>query len=817
MRWSLLVVPGLIALTLVVYIQVKDFQFLGFDDSLYVTRNEHVQSGITVENIRWAFAETHIANWHPLTWLSLMLDDQLFGLNPRYFHLTNVVLHLACVLLLYLWLREFTGHDWPSAFVAAIFAVHPLHVESVAWISGRKDLLSTLFGFAALWAYGRFVRGRHWKWYTLSFLALGCSLLSKQMLVTFPFLLLLLDYWPLLRTRWLSKVHESSIAVVPETDTEQDIPTSEQEPSEPEPGQPNPSNPVSLGRLLLEKVPFLLLSVVMSVVIFMAQYQTEAMQGFEQYSLRARLLNVPVAYVLYLKRMVWPNDLAVLYPHPKDNLTMAQAGMALVILAAISMVCCWQIRRRPYLAVGWFWFLGTLVPVIGLIQVGTQQMADRYMYVPMVGLLIAIAWTGRSFCRRRGTPLVGSLAAVAVLAATMAGGVQTRYWEDDVSLFSRTIEVTENNAIAFSNLGAAYSAREKYERALSAYRHALEAEPDNPTANQNFALAARRSRKYDEAEEHLLKAMRLNPNLPGIHANLAGVYFERGETERALEMFALDLEANPDSFETHRDMGMVYSQLGELERAESHFRKAIELQPGNAEPMTFLATLLARSENYEAAIKMAQAAISNLKTPVKLMPQIEMFSKHHALNTQALVYAAQEDWERAEFFLQELVLLNPKLASPHSHLAMIYYRQGRQVDLDREAQQALDLEPRSSLVRAELGWIAAQQGDEFKAAGMFAEAVRLFSSSEADPHNHSMQRLLDFDQSMQQLLVSAQQSAQANPEDATKQFLVGALFAYLEEYEQAQRHLEKAIELDPDLTPAERTLRVVKRRIERAN
>lgn len=798
MRWSSwLIVPALVVLTLLVYSRARNFEFTVFDDNQYVTQNDYVKGGLTAENIRWAFTEFYAANWHPLTWVSLQLDAEMSRTpGAKVYHTTNILLHLGCVLLLYFWLYEYTGNAWPAGFVAAIFAVHPLHVESVAWIAERKDVLSGFFGFAAFWAYGRYVLRRDWKWYALAFVAITCSLLAKQMLVTFPFALLLLDYWPLKRTKWLQ----------PEKNDASESTDAETNP---------PSRTVSIGWLILEKVPFFALTVVMSVAVFLAQRQAGAMQSMEKYSLRARVINALVAYVVYLKKMFWPNDLAVIYPHPGESLTVAQGAMAAGLLLAITAVCVWYIRRRPYLFVGWCWYLGTLVPVIGLVQVGVQQLADRFMYIPMVGLLMAIAWTGWSFSAGRGKPLVAAAAVILVLAATVTGGIQVSYWANSIVLMTRAVEVNDNNPLAWNNLGSAYWVRHIDDQALAAYEKAMQLQPDNAAAVQNVGRAYYRLRRFDEAERLLKQAIELNPKLPSIYANLAGVYSEQGRTELAMETFRKALEEDPKDFSIHHDMGVIYSELGDLEQAEKHFRAAQSLFPRNPEPSAVLASVLVRRGKNEEALQFGETTLKNLPPGRRNLSDAQAAAYYTAVNAMAMAAAATDDLERAQFYFGEQINFAPRLADPHANLAVVLYeQQGDVAELDRHARQALDLEPRNALVRARLGWIAARQGKTSEAAELFGDAVRLYISSEADPTNHLLRRPPNFDSNVEKLLEETKQAAAAKPDDVPTQYLYGNLLAYLGQDSAAQQQLQKTLELDPDLSGAERSLRIVRQRLE---
>jgi len=413
----------LLALAVGVFVQTSDHQFLYFDDPLYVTNNVHVKEGITGKNFIWAFTTTTASNWHPLTWLSHMLDVEVFGMNPGGHHLVNVMLHAINAVLLFLVLAQLTGAPECSAFVAALFAVHPLHVESVAWISERKDVLSTAFGLLMLWAYGWYAAKPSVRRYGLVAIFFILSLLSKPMWVTAPFLLLLLDFWPLQRLK------DSPLGVDPAC-------------------PPAPQLP--LARLIIEKVPLLLLSAASSVIAVVVQSRGGALNSLDRLGLDARIDNALVSYVRYLAKTFWPSVLAAYYPQTQAGPPAWQVFGAVLLLLAITALVLWKVRAMPWLAVGWFWFLGTLVPVIGFVQVGSQAMADRYTYLPITGVFITIAWGAKRIARNKqriGVAMrVTAFVIIVVLSAVTFR--QISYWHDQESLFTHTIAVTTDNGRA---------------------------------------------------------------------------------------------------------------------------------------------------------------------------------------------------------------------------------------------------------------------------------------------------------------------------------------------------------------------------------
>jgi len=578
--------------TCVVFWQVRSFDYLTVDDLKYVTENRHVGRGLSEENIQWAFTTTYFSNWHPLTWLSYMLDAQLFGQqNAGAFHLTNLLLHLANVLLLFVVLFGMTGALWKSAAVAALFAIHPLHVESVAWISERKDVLSTFFGLLAVGAYTRYARRERLGYYLLSLLCFTASLLSKQMLVTLPFLLLLLDYWPLGRLRWAGSgetgtVESSGLAAA----------SAGREAARPFPAKP-------LGRLLLEKVPFLLLSIVLCVVAITAQQRGASVSSLEKLSLTARCLNAILVYVVYLSKTIWPQDLAVFYPHPGETFALAQVAVAALLLAAVTAVAIAQSRKRPYLLVGWLWYLGTLVPVIGIVQIGAQQMADRYTYVPLIGIFVAMTWlaaaaVGEGWLRRFALPVLS----FAVLAAfAMVAWRQTANWRNSITLFEHTLAVTENNYFAHNNLGAALHRSRQVDAAILHYQAALRIQPSHAMAHFNLGNAYRDRLQLEKAIDHFQRALRFEPDHIMASVNLANIYHQQGRSAEAIAQYEKAILLDRENVEAHNNLGVVLYERKQFDEAIAHYRQALRVAPEYAVAHENLAVALQKQGRHQEA------------------------------------------------------------------------------------------------------------------------------------------------------------------------------------------------------------------------
>ena len=503
----------LVLVTYGVFYRLPSYDFVSFDDDLYVTANPRVQSGLTREGIVWAFSATDIDYWHPLTWISHMLDVQLWGLDAGRHHLTNLLFHIANTLLLFLVLNQITGTLWRSAFVAALFALHPINVESVAWVAERKNVLSTFFWMLTLTAYGFYTRKPGWLRYLAMGATFGLGLLAKPMLVTLPFVLLLLDYWPLGRFS-LQKIKGDWVDRVP--------------------------------RLILEKVPLLILS---GLSVYVSSVSVQAMgsvKSLESVPMTLRFSNALVSYVKYLGKMFWPFNLAVLYPYP-EKIPGGQLLLALVILVSVSVAVIWALKGHAYLAVGWFWYLGTLVPVIGLVQAGHwPAMADRWAYVPLIGLFIAIVWGIAEFASvwphiRRSIPIAATLVMGTLSALTW---LQVGYWKSSVELFQHTLEVTT----------------------------------DNPVAHYNIGIILTDQGKLDAALNHYAAAIRSNPRLKKAYYNQAIILAQKGYNSAAIRNFTKALRIDPDYAEAHNNLGVVLIQQGNIDEAISHFTEAVRLR-----------------------------------------------------------------------------------------------------------------------------------------------------------------------------------------------------------------------------------------------
>ena len=536
----------LVLATLAVYWQVRDHQFVLYDDDVYITENKFIQKGVTTESVWWAFTTGRASNWHPLTWLSLMLDYDRFGLNPSGFHLMNLLLHLINTVLLFRLLRRMTGASWESAFVAALFALHPLHVESVAWASARKDTLSMLLLLLAIRAYVQYV-DRRTVWRYLSVIVLfAFGLMAKPMLVTLPFILLLLDYWPL--NRW--RRGESRMA------SRQSV-----EGSQPE---------ATLFGLIKEKLPLFGLTALSGIVTLIVQQQGGALSSLERTSLGVRVSNALVSYGTYVTKTVWPSDLAVFYPHVGENLPWWQIALAASVLVLVTVLVLLEAKRRRYLPVGWFWYLGTLVPVIGLVQVGAQSMADRYTYLPLVGLFIIASWgvvdaTSRWKHRRIVLTIAGS---AVLLALSILTWRQVGFWKTSAALFEHALSVTDDNWLAHEVLGV-----------------------DLVTQGRHL-----------EAERHFSEALKIVPKFPLAHYNLGNALLARGELSKAIDHYNEALHLDSSQANAYLNLGIAFERRDSVERALEYFRRAVSIDPNLAGAHFNLALFLGRQRKYDQAM-----------------------------------------------------------------------------------------------------------------------------------------------------------------------------------------------------------------------
>lgn len=626
-RW---ICATLFVMAVLPYFQTLGYEFVNFDDGTYVAENPVVQQGLTWSSIAWAWTSLWAGNWHPLTWLSHMLDCQIFGLRPGWHHLVNGLLHALNAVLVFLVFRDLSKATWRSALVAALFALHPLHVESVAWIAERKDVLSTAFGLSAIWAYAKYTRAPSWTAYGIAAGLFALSLLSKPMWVTFPFLLFLLDAWPL--GRFLSETRESHSRTR---------------------SRASLKNP-KLSLLVLEKVPLLAMSVASSFITFRAQHAGGAVAPIDVLPLSQRLTNAIIAYSNYLKKAFWPIDLAVIYPLPQQT-SVGEITIAFLVLAGITIGVTMLMRRRPWLAVGWLWFLGMLIPVIGLVQVGNQSMADRYTYMPLIGVFIMIAWSVPTMdvtATNRGRFVATTLVAASVLTALATiTFLQIQTWKTTMTLFTHAVTVTQGNFMAHNLLAGAFGqqgdlngAREQIGKALQIrpnysgarynlgmvmlqqgdfaqardqFNVALQSDRQNPMIWNGLGVANLNLGRLDEAISSCQRALELNPNYPDAFANLGATFLAEGKFAEAIEMSQSALKLRPGIADAHATLGMALLKQGRADESILHNRMALQLNPALPDPRVNLGAGLVIKGDYDEAI-------SQLEQVLRSDPQHEL-------------------------------------------------------------------------------------------------------------------------------------------------------------------------------------------------
>jgi len=551
-----LICLALVLAIVVAFEQVASCDFVSYDDFKYVTGNHRVQAGVTLDSVIWAFTTSYKSNWHPLTWLSYMLDCQLFGLNPFGHHFVSLLFHIANTLLLFEIFRRMTGLLWRSAFVAALFALHPIHVESVAWVAERKDVLSGFFWMLTIAAYLWYVRRRCIGRYLLVALLLCLGLMAKPMLVTLPFVLLLLDYWPLGRFRRAGQnQNESSMNT--------------------EPAGPD-THTASLGGLILEKAPLFILSAAAAVVTFIAQAGGKAMAPMAAFSLKFRLSNALVSYVRYIGKTIYPTRLAVLYPLRLEGLPAWQPIVSFVLLAAISVAVIYTVRKRPYLLVGWLWFLITLVPVIGLVQVGIQAMADRYTYLSSIGLFIMATWGVADIpVNRRYKQMALRLSAVVVIVILIVcTRIQVGYWQNDYTLYKRAVEATDDNYIMHNNFGDVLLKKALVPEAIANFAEALRINPHHLEARLNLGVALSKQNRLEDAVGCFKEVLRLRRDWPVAYNNLGRAYAMLGEYELAIQNYKEALRLKPDYPAAIKNWAAVLKEQGKLAEAEAKYKEA---------------------------------------------------------------------------------------------------------------------------------------------------------------------------------------------------------------------------------------------------
>jgi tetratricopeptide (TPR) repeat protein len=584
---NLFVAAALAVLTLLIYAPVLGHEFISLDDTLYVTENPMVNRGLSFAGLTWAFTTFHAANWHPLTWIAHMIDSQIFGMNAGGHLFVNTLIHATNVTLVFALLYHTTGFRWRSALVAALFALHPLHVESVAWVAERKDTLSTLFGLLSLIAYCRYVQTGSRAQYAWSAGALVLGLLAKPMLVTWPFVMLLLDFWPLARFQRSEIGGQRSV------------------------------------KLIVDKIPFLLIVAGSAVITMVAQSHGGAVRNFADAPIWLRASNAVVAYAKYLLLTFWPNNLAVYYPFDLQGIPEWQIIGAIFLLLAVTAFCAMQIKKRPYLLFGWLWFLGTLLPVIGLVQVGGQTMADRYHYIPSIGLFTALVFGFAEVVKpfRLSPTIAGSLAGAILLVLAVLTSMQLRLWHDSTSLFRHTLAVTPPNMIIEHNFGLVLGKSGELDEAATHFEKALQIRPDFYDALINMGVTRSQQHRLPEAVTYFQHASAIQREKAEPHFQLGLLYANLNQDQKALGELQQAVRIEPENSDTRANLGLVFLRLRNVSEAVAQLQEALRLNPQNAEAHNNLGLAFLVSGK-------VQESIPEFETALRLKPDLQLAAQN---------------------------------------------------------------------------------------------------------------------------------------------------------------------------------------------
>jgi len=623
------ILPALVAVNLIIYAQVRNHGFTQWDDPYYVSKNPIVSQGVSWQGVRWAFTTGHMANWHPLTWLSHMLDVQLFGMTPGPHHLINVLFHMANTLLLFCVLFRMTAAIGQSAFVAGLFAAHPLHVESVAWIAERKDVLCAFFFLLTIWSYIAYVRRPNFSRYLLVAALFGLSLMAKPMAVTLPFILFLLDFWP------LGRLH------------------------------PGPGQKAACLRLIQEKVPLIVLAIASSAVTLWVQSRGGTVVNMDAYPMNRRAANALATYVAYLGDMLWPAGLSAFYPY--SPLSGWLVTGCLLALAAASVMAVRFARRHPFLLVGWLWYLGTLAPVIGLIQVGPQARADRYTYLPLIGIFIVIAWGVPEILGRLGNCRIPLAIAGGVLICVLAiaARIQASYWADGVVLWEHAVKLYPGSHLVHANLGFEFKEHGEIAKAMHHYNEALRINPGRIEARTGLGDCLLSQGRYNEAVVQYKEALRIDPDFTDARHNLGIALANQGRFDEAIAQYKEALRVKPDLAESHDAWGNALWNQGKLDEAIAQYREALRLAPDFAEARRDLGIALARQGDWNGAIVQYKEAL-------RLKPAF--VEAHQNLGTALM---KQGRYDQAITHFTEVLRIRPDNVDAHVNLGVALMKQGR--------------------------------------------------------------------------------------------------------------------------------------------
>ena len=754
--------------TVAVYCQVINNEFVYYDDNQYVTENHHVISGLSLKNIDWAFTTTCASNWHPLTWLSHMMDCQFFGLNPGRHHLINLLFHIANTLLLFFILQKMTGALWKSAFVSVLFALHPLHVESVAWVAERKDVLSTFFWMLTIWSYVRYVECNGIKRYLQVNLFFILGLMSKPMLVTLPFVLILLDYWPLSRFNFYKNSKSGT-----------------------------PKNGQTIFKLILEKTPLFILSASSCVATLYAQ--RSSIGSLESFSLDVRIGNALVSYITYLWKTIFPINLAVLYPHPGTLPFWTVIG-SFVFLVFVTSAAILYIKKYPYFVTGWLWYLGTLVPVIGFVQVGAQAMADRYTYIPLIGIFIIVVWGISdilSLCRYKS--IIVNLLSVIVLSVLMTiSWVQVGYWKDSTTLFKHAIKVTSDNFIINTNMGLLLTKKGDLHGGIQHYSEALRVNPDCAEAHNNMGNVLRDMGKVAEAIYHFSEALRINPDFAEAHNNMGNALKDEGETGEAVYHFSEALRIDPGCASAHVGLGILMAEQGRKGEAVEHYYEALRIAPEFIfiEAHNNLGNVLLSQGRVEEAIEHFTEVLR--REPDNLM----------AHNNMGNALADQGRVNEATGHYYEALRTDPGNLRTLVNLGLVLADQGRCVDAIERFSEALRIDPDFAEAHNGLGVVLIHTGKVDEAISHFREALCI--NPDFREARDNLKKALDIHaRIINDSIKNLQGAIEINPRDPVLHYEMGSIYKKGGMFDKAVEQYRKALDVQPGFIPALQGLALV--------
>jgi protein O-mannosyl-transferase len=685
---SVLICLALTILTIITFSSLKDCGFINLDDPVYVYENSYIQSGLNVKSIGQAFSSelaVKSGNWHPVTWLSLMLDYQIFGLNPSGYHLINLFFHVMNTVLLFLIVRRMTKTIWPSAFIAALFAIHPIHVESVAWIAERKDVLSAFFWMLTMGAYSYYVKhpGLRRYFFVLLFFVLG--LMAKPMLVTLPFVLLLLDYWPLQRFQEIRPDYKIPADVFMTAASYKQKQKSKKAKAATETLEAKkPANPeykwTLIYSLLWEKAPLFVLTIISSIVTYIAQQKGGAVSTFEAVPFGVRIGNAFISYITYIGKTIWPSNFAVVYPHT-GLLPLWQVWGSIFPIIGITLVVIWKAKRTPYLATGWLWYTGALVPVIGIVQVGPQAMADRYTYIPLIGLFIIVAWGVPDLlekwnCRKE---ILLASSAVSILCLSLIAWRQVGYWRNNIALYGHTLKVTDYNWLIYNHRGASYYSLGNYMQAIEDFNKAIKIKPDDAAPYYNRGMTYNSLGNYRQAIEDCDKAIEIKPSNADAYINRSIAYNGIGNYRRAIENLNKAIEIRPGYASAYVNRGNAYRSLGNYKQAMEEYNMAIRLKDDFALTYHNRGTLYAMLGQYQPAIEDLNKAISLDPNDIK------------AYNNRGLLFTQMGSYQKGLENFNEAIHLKSDYADAYRNRASVYLNQGDTISGCRDARTACKL------------------------------------------------------------------------------------------------------------------------------